>query len=1098
MALLHALPYADGLDMLGHAARDLDADTDDLLAVLSSMVAELIWFSVGFLGIRCGLLGYLLPANVADKLQRCGAGFLLGKGYSGEAVSADATAKALQAASGSGAEAVLKAWHCAVPPALAGKGGNSAAGAPLLPTEALRAVAQALAELEPATAASELAAYVRVHTATLARPTVAVELLEAVAHSAARRPQRADVLEELVAALGSEASALVADASVQEALLTGLAYCGEESRVVRAFAEGLQAGLKLSVRGYGAVARGLARSSSVPAACRWLRAMRDSGHEVPAQVAGEVLKSASSQGDCRAAFRELLTVAAFFPADALACAARDCARQEDVETAKLVEQAADEGGTQLPFVAKEALLKLYAKTCDSRAGELFGEMRQAGLFFSEGLCGALLSRSAESHCIVLAELVGAYLRESGAATLATYKAFMKVYACAGLYDKACDLHQQVVSDGLEPDAVMYGCLVKFALKCNRAEFRQQLVAKAPKDGPQTYTCLLRAISDSDVPRAIAMLEDLRAYGAKVDIATYNSVLDSCVVAKEMDHAQQLVLGIEHAGIANAVTYNTLVKGFCAVGDHAGARRTLRRMSRAGLAPDSASYNSLLGAATSKGDVSGAWAIIEEMEAEGVRPDCYTISIMMTASKRVRESQDADWALAMLDSSGVSACEDDVLFNTVLDACIHRRKLGRLAAVLRTYEASSLRPSVHTYGLLIKSYSLLHRIATCKELWREMVDRGIQPNDITLSCMLDALVCGGSAKEAVRLFREWQDSVSANTVIYSTLLKGCANAGDAESAMEIYRELKGRGVKMNVVAYTTLIDAQSRAGNVAKGAELLSQMQKDGCEPNTITYSTLVKGHCVLGDLQGALVVFNEMLARGLRADAVVFNTLLDGCVRHSDFKLADKLLANMQKYEVTPSNFTLSIIVKMWGKRQQLDRAFEAVRSLPREHGLAADAQVGACLVSACVHCGDPDRALAALGELRAWPAFGGPDAATYGLLISCLTRHRRYREAASLAEEALRRTGTGTSRGSAPSEGSRAGGRGAGPVGGGRCGADARALNPEVLRQLFRGLEQQRLLEEVGAPLVAALRAACVDSERGAGAGHEAGRRRTAATGQR
>jgi len=91
--------------------------------------------------------------------------------------------------------------------------------------------------------------------------------------------------------------------------------------------------------------------------------------------------------------------------------------------------------------------------------------------------------------------------------------------------------------------------------------------------------------------------------------------------------------------------------------------------------------------------------------------------------------------------------------------------------------------------------------TCRDLWREMVERrGIQPTEITLSCMIDAIVCAGQVKEAIRLFRLWESQVPANTVIYSTLIKGFANNGDADGAMALYKELQAKGVEMNLVAW----------------------------------------------------------------------------------------------------------------------------------------------------------------------------------------------------------------------------------------------------------------------------------------------------------
>ena len=72
-----------------------------------------------------------------------------------------------------------------------------------------------------------------------------------------------------------------------------------------------------------------------------------------------------------------------------------------------------------------------------------------------------------------------------------------------------------------------------------------------------------------------------------------------------------------------------------------------------------------------------------------------------------------------------------------------------------------RPSVHTYGSLIKAYSSLKRIDGCWELWSEMVDyRAMVPNEITIGCMLDALVCNRQVEQAVALLQRWKERGTA--------------------------------------------------------------------------------------------------------------------------------------------------------------------------------------------------------------------------------------------------------------------------------------------------------------------------------------------------
>merc|ERR1719199_492438 len=101
------------------------------------------------------------------------------------------------------------------------------------------------------------------------------------------------------------------------------------------------------------------------------------------------------------------------------------------------------------------------------------------------------------------------------------------------------------------------------------------------------------------------------------------------------------------------------------------------------------------------------------------------------------------------------------------------------------------------------------------------------------------------------------------------------------------------------------------------------MLEDDCRTDTSTASLLIKGHCYAGQLKTALAIFEELRCGSGKPDVVAFNTLLDGCIRAKQFSLADHLVNNIEAWGVEPTNCTLGTIVKMWGRRKQLDKCFE-------------------------------------------------------------------------------------------------------------------------------------------------------------------------------
>jgi len=735
-----------------------------------------------------------------------------------------------------------------------------------------------------------------------------------------------------------------------------------------------------------------------------------------------------------------------------------------VELATQAERILADRGLMPPQGACEKLLMLLAMAENGTGVEMVRRMAHVGYELSESFCRHVMYRCAESHNWLLAETLASELKATSALSLPTYKMMMKVYACVGRYDKACDLYSDMASAGLEPDAVTYGSLMKFAIRAGRSSMAEELLNKSEGTGCiKTYLWTIRrAGQEGDLSKAIATFRQFQEEKSNaVDSMAYNIILDACCSNKDMATACEIFDEMAERGIKKSqVTFNTMIKGFSIAGDVGKVKEMIGEMEACDCVPDSASFSCLLGCAAKALDFDDVWAILKDMDARGLPTDAYVVTIMMHAARRTDCVRAAWQALSILDRPAVDICENAIVFNTVLDACVYRRHLKFLDRALREFASGSskVEPTPRTWGLLIKACATLGRTEQAMEMWSDMLSREVLPNSVTLGCVIDALVEGRRVDEALALFREWKGRVKCDTITYSTLIKGFAAINDADRAMALFRDMKDKGIQLNHVVFTSVITACARSGQMKLADGVLADMVAEGITPNAITYSVLIRGYCVCGDLKAALEAFQRMVKLGFHGDCVIFNTLLDGCVQSANWELAETLLAEMKEQGIEQSNFTISILVKMWSKRGNLDKAVETVydalklpHSIPervgkRMQGPNVDAHVGSGLIGACIHNGDPERAMVIFKDMKTWPNFDGPDSHAYGALVCGLAKHGYIREAASVAEEACTTL---------------------------RSKYDRQSLHPSALRQLYRALWKAGLLGEVGIPLSKKLREA-------------------------
>merc|ERR1719160_2464275 len=265
--------------------------------------------------------------------------------------------------------------------------------------------------------------------------------------------------------------------------------------------------------------------------------------------------------------------------------------------------------------------------------------------------------------------------------------------------------------------------------------------------------------------------------------------------------------------------------------------------------------------------------------------------------------------------------------------------------------------------MIKAYGQAHDVERLWELWNEMTQREVRPTAITLGCMVDALVKNQAVESAWQLLHQLlkdEDlNTLVNTVIYSTVLKGFAMSKQVGKVFEVYSEMRARDVQCNTITYNTMLDACARCSSMDRVSKILEDMKSSGVDPDIITYSTIVKGYCLSGDIDKGFEVLEQMKREGNYApDEILYNSLLDGCAKQHRVDEALRLLEDMKASGTAPSNYTLSILVKLMGRARRLDQAFTLIEDLCATHGFRPNIQVYPCLIQACIHNHKVDRAL--------------------------------------------------------------------------------------------------------------------------------------------
>lgn len=702
--------------------------------------------------------------------------------------------------------------------------------------------------------------------------------------------------------------------------------------------------------------------------------------------------------------------------DAIWAMLSECAKRKDPALSQSVERLVRGQPGQALSEGTYALLARCAAGDSARLQTLFDEVAAKGAPLSADFAMALLSSCAKARCTKLADQL---LERMQPKQLQVLSAFIRFYVEEEQFEKACMVYEQHVlkpagsdSPTKQPmvlDSRIERCLMSAALRCGRHDLAKNFLDASPSDVAKHIAMIRSCASSGNLAGAREVFETLRKSGVEMNSVIYNTVLDACVECRDLRAAEAWMEETKKEGFADVVSYNTLIKAHLQGDNFKKARSLMEEMRAAGLQPNRVTFNELVNGLVARGSSAAhraeIWSIVREMKAAGVKPNQVTCSILLKSlnawSKEAEIVETMDLITDMEDPM------DEVLLSSVVEACVRIGKPDLLAEKLKQFrstEGLAVNGS-HTFGSLIKAYGHAKDINGVWRCWTEMRSRHIRPTSITLGCMVEAVVSNGDTEGAYDLIHQIREDEGCrdalNAVIFCSVLKGFTREKKIQRVWTVYEEMLSLEVELSVVTYNTLLDACARCGRMDRAPGIVEDMQAKGITPNLITYSTMVKGHCQGGDLDRGFAVLEEMRSKTrLQPDEIMYNSLLDGCAQNN---LVDKglaLLEQMQREGVQPSNFTLSLLVKLMNRARKLDGAFAIVEEISQKFHFRPNVHVYTNLIQACVANRNLQRGVTTFKKMLKERIR--PENRTYAILVRASLAQSQPEQAAALLRAAI------------------------------------------------------------------------------------------------
>jgi pentatricopeptide repeat protein len=473
-------------------------------------------------------------------------------------------------------------------------------------------------------------------------------------------------------------------------------------------------------------------------------------------------------------------------------------------------------------------------------------------------------------------------------------------------------------------------------------------------------------------RALRLYRDLVKSGRDKEIhdeAFYTALVESSIRVGKADVAEQVIVRMHENGMVPSVQFlQSLLKLFAARKNFA---ECLRAWELFEPKPDQVIYSCLTLAAA---ETSNAALCREFLARSAANFELSGRDVLPLLRLHARKRDHAGAAEDLRDIFRKGWEVEAIVLNTVLAVCVHAPDMEVMEDLVRETKEYEQKRGVAVLDIV--SYNTLIKSAAR----RGDVHKGFELLDMIQAAKLEA-----------------------DDVTFSTLLDVCIDREEHELASQALDRMCDSGVKMNCVLLTTLMKGFIRSHHLDKAMALFDTMRsaESQVKPDMITYSMLIKAQCDAGDMGKALQILEDMLQNQCDVDDVVFTHLIEGCCQVSNLGLAEKLFKDMLSAQISPSVYTLTAMVKVYGKCGQSERAWELVQSMPDRFHLQPTVIMYTCLISCQIRHKKHADAYAAFK----WMCERcQPDAQCVTTVLGGLCEGRMWAEVLELVTEALRR----------------------------------------------------------------------------------------------
>ncbi|XP_057855760.2 pentatricopeptide repeat-containing protein At5g04780, mitochondrial [Cryptomeria japonica] len=367
------------------------------------------------------------------------------------------------------------------------------------------------------------------------------------------------------------------------------------------------------------------------------------------------------------------------------------------------------------------------------------------------------------------------------------------------------IHAHITKTGIHNDVLVGNHLINMYSKCCSLKDARQVFNLMSERNLVSWNTMITAYANSDNGiEAIEIVWKMQQEGVTVDMYTFTSAVHACACASALSEGMQVHgLIVKNLVESNVFVESALVDMYAKCNRIEDARQVFNKMHDTEIV----SSNAMIAGYVSNGEDEEALVIFRQVQRNGLSQNQFTLSSALSACSSLADMQEGIQVHSVAIKTG-------------------------------------FQPHVFVGTALVDMYAKCGSIDDAYNVFDRMPERNV----VAWNAMIKGYAQHGRGNETIQLFEQMQEALmKPNEITFICVLSACSHAGLVnEGRLYFDSMVRNYGITPNIRHYACMVDLLARGGHLQEAEDLINKMP---FEPNAAIWGAILGACRIHGNME---------------------------------------------------------------------------------------------------------------------------------------------------------------------------------------------------------------------------------------------------------